>query len=331
MLGPQYPLFFMVTSFEPNTAFLLEEGQMFFSTSYTLLNTYVYSSNSDKNDNPSGVADQFDESDSDGYSVYFDAELDRRFFKFYYGYSDNIELQFTYRDFRFFPGNLDTTIENFHKNLQIGNQGRENTERDLLEIYIYDNETNENVFIITEGSSTFKQESMTLGVKLLIRQTNNEAVSFTITSNFGDYYIERGINESTSDTEQPDHKNFNDSNVTLRYSSIFTNWTLHAAFSVSFVGKSLFEKSPKELYYFFLGANYHISPNWDCIIQTLEYSSPFPKDSTSTIAADIREITTGLRWYLGKQTAIEIGLTENQSQGAQNIDIAFFSNIMFYL
>ena len=43
--------------------------------------------------------------------------------------------------------------------------------------------------------------------------------------------------------------------------------------------------------------------------------------------ADAREITLGLRWYLGDQFAWEMGFTENQSQGPQNIDILFFSSL----
>lgn len=332
MIGPQYPLLFMSTTFEPDTAFLLRSGESFFVASYTLLNSYVYSSNLENDSDNTGSADTvFTTSDSSGYSVYFDAELDRRFFKFYYGFSDAIELQFTYRDFRFFPGHLDSTIENFHSALNLHNQGRENTDRDLLEIYIYDNETNENVLIITEASDVFVQESMTLGMKVNIRETENEAISFSLTSNFGDFHIERGINESTADSNLPEHKNFNDYNLTFRYSSLFENWSLHSAFSVSYVQDSLLEKSPNAIYYFFLGANYHMSDNFYLIMQTLEYSSPFPKDGFSTIASDTREITAGFRWFLWENSALDMGLVENQSQGPQNIDIAFFTNLMFYL
>jgi Protein of unknown function (DUF3187) len=330
MLGPQYPLLFMSTSFEPDTAFLIEQGDWFFSSSYTLLNTYVFSSNSMKADDSSAPASSFQSSDSEGYSVYMDGELDRRFFKLHYGFSDNIELQLTYRDFRFFQGSLDASIEGFHETLGIDNQGRDKTDQDLLEIYIHDNETGENVFVITESSSSFHQESVTLGLKINLQETASEAISFSLSSNFGDYYIERDINESTSDAQRPEHGNFNDYNLTLRYSSLFDAFTIHAAFSMSFVQDSLLEKSPDIIYFFFVGSNWHISDNWDLILQGLEYSSPFPKDK-STINDDIREISTGLRWYLYENTVMEIGLTENQSQGPQNIDIAFFSNLMIYL
>jgi hypothetical protein len=330
MLGPQYPLLFLSTTFEPDTAFLLSQGDFFFASSYTLLNTYVYSSNSAKADDPSAAASEFRTTDSKGYSVYVDGEMDRRFFKVYYGFSDSVEIQFTYQDFRFFSGGLDGSIENFHETFNIGNQGRENTARDLLEIYIYDNETGKNVFVVTKGSAQFIQQSMTLGLKVALKETASEAISFSLSSNFGDYYIERELNEATSDTESPSHRNFNDYNFTLRYSSLFDSWSLHSAFSVSFVKDSLLEKSPDSIYYFFLGGNWHVGQNWDFILQALEYSSPFPKDQ-STISEDIREISMGLRWFITKNTVFEIGLTENQSQGPQNIDIAFFSNLMFYL
>ncbi|MCP4756247.1 MAG: DUF3187 family protein [Proteobacteria bacterium] len=327
MVGPQYPLLFLSTTFEPDTAFLLHEGEMFFQFSYTALNTYVYSTNSEVTD--SGVI--FLPRESDSYSVYFDGELDRRFFRFYYGYSDYIELQYTYRDIRFFPGSLDSTIENFHGFIGTGNQGRENTERNLLEIYIYDNQEENVVFSLTESTAKFHQESMTFGAKLLIQETADESISFVISSNFNDYYIERGINDATGDEKDDDHGNFNDYCFTLRYTSLFPDWTLHASVAVGNIGNSLFERSPKELMYFFVGANWHLSENWDFLLQVLEYSSPFPKENTSTIAADIREITTGFRWLIGNNFAIDIGMVENQSQGPQNVDIVFFSNFMFYL
>ncbi len=330
MLGPQYPLLFLSTTFEPDTAFMLDEGKWFVSSSYTLLNTYVFSTNSAKAKDSSASASTFKSIDSDGYSVYMDGELDRRFLKLHYGFSEDIEFQFTYRDFRFFPGTLDSSIESFHETLNIDNQGRDNTDQDLLEIYIHDNETGENVFIITESSSSFIQESMTLGMKVSMRETATEAISFSLSTNFADYHIERDINEATSDSDLAEHKNFNDYNLTLRYSSLFDSYSIHAAFSLSFVEESLLAKSPEIIYYFFLGGNWHFSENWDYILQVLEYSSPFPKDK-STIHEDIREISTGLRWYFFDNAVMEIGLTENQSQGPQNIDIAFFSNLMIYL
>ncbi|MBU3915058.1 DUF3187 family protein, partial [bacterium] len=218
-IGPQYPLVFMSTVFEPNTAFLLKAGEMSFQASYTRLNSFVYSSNSDKADNPSGSADVFHDIDATGYSVYLDGEMDRRLFNFNYGYSDNIELQFSYRDFLLYPGSLDSTIENFHKSFGFGNQGRENAGVNELGIYIHDNQTNENVFVIEERMEEFKQESITLGVRFLVKETKNEAISISFSSNFGDYFTEREVNESTADIDQPAHRDFNDYNVALRYSS----------------------------------------------------------------------------------------------------------------
>lgn len=330
LVGPQYPFIFLSTTFEPNTAFLLAEGDFFIQGSYTSLNTYVFSGNSAKANDPAGASDSFNPTGSNSYSVYFDGELDRRFLRLFYGFNDNIELQLTYRDIRFFPGTLDTTIENFHKLLSIGNQGRENTERDLLEVFIHDNQNQENVFSLTKSTSAFHQESMTLGIKLSIRDTATEAISFKLSSNFSDYYIEREINELSVD-DQPEHSNFNDYNLSFYYTSLFPEWSLYAGFSIANVQSSLLKRSPKEIYYFFLGLNWHLSESWDFLVQTLEYSSPFPRDNVSTISADVREITAGFRLLFSKQFGFDIGLVENQSQGPQNIDIAIFSNFMLYL
>ncbi len=325
MFGPQYPLIFASTAFEPDSAFLLPEGELFFQTAYSVTNTWGHSDNAQRNED--GV--YFTESDSDGYSLYFDGEIERRFIKMHYGLSKSFEFQFAYREIRFITGSLDTLVDNFHDVINTGDAGRDRTERDQLEIYIYDNTCNQVVAKITQPSGEFHQESMQLGFKYLFKETANEAISVSLASNFGDYYIESGSNEATSDVASEDHKEFNDYNLTLRYTSIFPSWTLHVAFSIAFVKNTLFKNSPEELYYFFVGTNLHLSDNWDYLFQILEYSSPFPKDNTSSLNEDVREFSMGLRWYIGKPFALEMGFVENQSQGPQNIDIMFFSGAMF--
>jgi len=325
MIGPQYPLIFMSTAFEPDSAFLLPEGGMLFQNSYSITNTWGYSDNANRDEN--GV--NFSVSDSDGYSLYFDGEIERRFIKFHYGFSKSIEFQYAYREIRLSPGSLDVAIEDFHELIDVGDAGRKRTERDQLEIYIYDNKNKRIVTKISKTDSHFHQESMQIGLKYLVRKTSTEAISISLNSNFSDYYIERRVNEATSDIQLKEHKEFNDFSATLRYTSIFPSWTLHVGTSIAFVRNTLLEYSPEELYYFILGSDWHISENWDVLVQVLEYSSPFPKDNTSSLNEDIREISMGLRWVIGSQFAFESGFVENQSQGPQNIDVMFFSNIMF--
>jgi len=330
MFGPQYPFMFRSTTFEPDTGFTLEEGKTFIQMGNSAMNTFVMSSNSAKNDTPSGSAATFNNTSSKGYSVYFDGEIDRQFIRLFYGYSDFLELQYTYRQFRFIAGELDETIENFHGTFGLENQGREKTDRDQLEVYIHDNETNQNVFVLTEQENRYRKESVTLGLKFSIKETSDEALSFTLVSNTNDYFIERGINQSSvEDTRE--HRNFNDMLGSINYSSLFSGGSLFGAFAIAHVSKSLLENSPTEIYYYFLGSNWHLSENWDLQLQSLNYSSPFPKDGVSTIGADVREIALGLRWFWGDDFNLETGLIENQSQGPQNIDIVFYSTINFVL
>ena len=326
LVGPQYPLLFMSTTFEPDTAFTVKEGDFYSQLSYTNLNSYVFTDNNDKVDNPDGDASQFSESGSQGYSIYIDGEIDRQYFRLYWGWSESVELQLTYRGIRFVKGNLDSTIESFHSSFGIGNQGREQTDQDQLAIYVHDNETGENVLVITKSDDIFQQESMTLGIKINLRKTSTEAVSLIFSSNFGDRYIEREVNEVDPDYGS-EYKSFNDINYGLLYSSLFPDWSLHAGFSIARVGKALLPKSPSEQYYFFLGGIWHLGENSDFLLQALEYSSPFPEESSSNIGADAREATTGFRWHLGDSITWDLGFTENQSQGPQNIDIAFFTNL----
>jgi len=326
LIGPHYPLAYQSTTFEPDRAFNLKSGQSFVQTSFTRLNTYAFSSTSDKAGNPSGDPSKFNSTLNQGYSVYFDGEIDRRFFRWYQGLSDGTELQITYRDLRFIPGKLDSQIEGFHKTLGIGNQGRDQTDRDQLQIYIHDNQTGENIVAITNGSDNFQRESMTLGLKFKVRETANEAIALVISSNFNDGYVQGGLNE-TGTLSKSAPKNFNDTNYALLYSSKFNSWALHAGFSLARVSQSLLPKAPDEMYYFFLGADVTLGEHSHFLMQALEYTSPFPEDNISTISADVREVSTGIRWIFGP-TALELGLIENQSQGPQNIDIAYFSNFM---
>ncbi len=327
LIGPGYPLVFRSTTFEPDRAFNLKPGEDFVQVSYTRLNTYVYSTNSQKAGNPAGDASTFNDTNNQGYSVYFDGEIDRRFLRWYHGFSENLELQLTYRDLRFIPGTLDAQIESFHKSLGLDNQGRDQATRDQLAIYIYDNQTKKIIFQITQEERNFQRESMTLGFKFNIRKTANEAIALVVSSNFNDAFIENGVNESPNKPTF-EKRNFNDANYSLLYSGKFDSWALHSGFSLAKIGPSLLPRSPQEMYYFFLGFDKTLGEHTHALIQALEYTSPFPEDNTSTISADVREVSTGLRWILGP-TAFELGLIENQSQGPQNIDIAFFSNFMF--
>ena len=122
----------------------------------------------------------------------------------------------------------------------------------------------------------------------------------------------------------------NDYIATLRYTSIFPDWTLHAGFSIAYVENTLLDRSPHELYYFFVGSSWHLSKSWDFLVQVLEYSSPFPEKATSTLGEDIKEGTMGLRWVIAQQFVWEIGFVENLDLGPHNIDIMFFSNAMFH-
>jgi hypothetical protein len=325
MQGPQYPLIYMATLFEPDSAFLLPPGEVFVQTSYALLNAWGYSENAYRDD--TGV--HFRHQDNNGYSVYFDSELDRRFVRLYYGIGKNLELQLTYREIRFLSGSLDGVVENFHRSFQIGNAGRERTGQNLQEIYIHDNRSGQNVFALTHTNDGFHPESITLGLKFLIRETADEALSFSLSSNAADHHIEREINEVDS-PERPKHRHFNDWNGAFRYTSLFPRLALHVGFSISFVENSLLEKSPQEIYFYFLGTQWRLSENIDGLFQILEYTSPFPADDVSALHEDVIELTAALRWHIGQQFAFELGMVENQSQGPQNIDIGFFSNLMFH-
>ena len=331
MVGPQYPIMFLSTVFVPDTAFVLDENDFYVASTYSVVNSYVLSRNSGIKKEQSSDPSYFSDLDNNGYSVYMDVEMERRLFRFYYGISSNLQLQFTYRDFGYVSGTLDESIENFHTSLQIDNQNRDLVDRNKLALYIHDNETKENIYIVTEESPGFMKESATIGFKYRLFGSDSSAFSFGFSSNYGDYYVERGVNESTSMDEFEEHSDFNDQNYSFLYTSKYDGFTLHAAYSSTIIKTSLLPKSPKRINYMFLGINGALSDKWYYVLQGLRYTSPFPKVETSTIGEDVLEIAGSFRWLFRDNILLEIGFVENQTQGAQNVDIALLTNLMFYL
>ena len=330
MLGPQYPIMYMSTTFVPDSAFTLPQGDFFFQFRYLETNSYAFSSNFHQNENMEEMTNQFNSEKQQGYAAFVDGELHRKIVRFHLGLLEEMEVQLVYRDIKFSGGHLDATIENFHSNFNLGNQKRENTDRDVLNFYVVDKETGESVFQLTDSSPHYHTESLTLGVKYMFYRGESDAASFRILSNFGDQYMERDINE-VPDEKKRSHHNFNDGVVGIHYSKHFDRWTLHAALAVAEVKNSLFEKSPDYIAYAFCGGSWHASDNWDILAQTLYYTSPYPEYSSSQLGRNIVELTAGFHWFFTSYASLDFGFVENHTQGAQNIDITFFSalNLQF--
>ena len=289
-------------------------------------NAFSYTSDATKYNNSNAPPGEFTGESTEGYSVYFDAEISRRIFRTQVGIADGFEFQFVYKDFKISGGGWDSTIETFHENFNLGNQNREYAERDELHIYVRNNETGENEYVITESMLDFRKESITLAFKMSISQDEDSALSLTIASNYGDYLLKE-LNEVKKEDETS-HNNFDDYVFSLNYSSIFTNWSFYAAYSKAYTKESLLENTSKRINYTFLGVNWHIVQDWDILFQGLHYTSMFPAGSASNIDNSIIELTGGVRAFFTDETVLEFGFSENFTQGAQNTDIAFFSSIL---
>lgn len=326
MIGPQYPLLYFTSFFVPDSAFTIPEGDFFFQLTYMENNAYSYTSDAEKYKYSDAPPGKFTGQSNKGYSVYIDAEISRRIFRSQVGISDGLELQFVYRDMKVSSGNWDETIETFHENLQVGNQNREFSDQNELHIYIRNNETGENEYVITESMREYRKESITLAFKLSITEDEDSALSLTIASNYSDSLL-KSLNEAKKEDES-DHKNFDDYVFSLNYSTIFTDWSFYAAYSRAYIKKSLFENTSQTIDYGFLGGSWNVNQSWDILFQGLHYTSMYPAGSASNTDNSIIELTGGLRAFLTDETAFEIGFTENMTQGAQNTDIAFFSSIL---
>lgn len=328
LVGPQYPLIFSRTRFEPDSGSTLKAGETLFSLRYLHSNSYEFSENSAKDSDPKADANSFLNTTKSGYSVYLDAEVFKRMLSFNFGLTDSIEFQSTYREISFSGGNLDETIESFHDTFGLGNRERVRTKRNQFEIYVYDNENNIMVYQFTNPRSGYQTESLSLGLKFMLQEAENENLSFKVTSNFFDRYLERETNEIEGGTKDSD---VNDYNVSLNYSSYYQDFTVFAAYSRTHMDTPIFKRSPNQFQYIFMGINYHSSEDWDLLMQALVYTSVFPDDSDSTLGQDLVEITSGIRFFFTEGSALEFGLVENLTQGPHNIDVAFFANLVFNL
>lgn len=328
IIGPQYPLSFMRTLYEPDTAFILGAGDSRLFLGYTQTNFNEFSPNSDKDDDPNAPASGFSRLDEGGYSVYVDGELSRRTVKWHWGIFDFMEFQYTYRDIRFERGVLDPLIYNFHEWINNSNRKREATGRHNFAIYVFDNDTGENIFQLDDPPSKYRKEALTVGLKFLIRSTKKEALSLKITSNYSDEYIERNLNQLHYEYKTK-FRHFNDYNISLNYSARSKWVSFHAAYATTFMAEPVFPKSPKYLHFYFIGLNIHIANWFDLIIQDLQYTSIFPPTEGTGMLGDVNEPTAGFRWFLSNGSAVEFGFVENYSQGPQNMDVAGYVSFAY--
>ena len=335
--GPQYPILFSRSRFEPDSAYVLPSGNWNFDIQIIQSNSFEFSGNNNKIvAGEDGDARVFYSETGRIYSIYFDTEISERIYRLAIGIGDVAELQLAKREIRFNPGNLDVLIENFHSvlGLEDSNKKRDVADRRRVEIYVWDNETNQIVYQITEPQDEIRNAGYTLGLKFMLLSTQDEALSLKISSNYDDRILEQELNEATNDYSEKirnqDYHDFNDINYSLNYTSIFDSFSFHAAYSLTFMEQPILEKSPTRFEYFFLGLNYHTFSWLDIILQELIYTSAFPDDEKTTNGTDNQELTMGMRIKITDSFYVETGFVENLFSGPDNIDILFFFNTSIY-
>ncbi|MGK0289383.1 MAG: hypothetical protein ACI86H_000820, partial [bacterium] len=270
-IGPQYIFSLMRTRFEPESAFLIPTGKSLMNFSYSNSNSFEYSQSSSKTNDFNGDPSVFTNKESNGYSVYIDGEVIEHGISFRHGLSELWEIQLSFKEVQFTGGAMDSFIEGFHSTLNLGTLGRDRTGRRKFEIYVYDNVQQKLVWQFTEPDSGSQRLAYNIGLKRQLRKTEKEAIAFKVSANFGDSLIETGLNELDSSSDYS-HRNFNDYNLSLYYTSKFDSWTLHAAFSITVMEDPIFDRSPSQYMYYFIGANYHFTEGIDLIMQNLVYT-----------------------------------------------------------
>jgi len=326
-IGPQFPFEYLRTVFEPDAAWTLNSGKFLASISTTHMNTFVFSNNSNKSNNPGGDPSIFT-GKGEGYSFYIDGEAFWRNYRLNIGLTGSLELQLTVRTIQFSSGNLDDTIENFHEAFRLGNQGRENTQQDQLEVYIWDNKQQKLVFQFTSPGNSYQTQSSTIGFKYSLISDEDQAVSLRVSSNFQQAVFQDLEAGSGSTTISELNETANSYNLSLNFSRKFAWLSLHLAVAETLMDSPVFERGKKEQFYYFLGLNFCVSDWFDLTLQGLIYTSTLPDDENSNIGENIHEVTMGVRFRFSEEAALEFAFIENQSQGPHNIDIALYSSLM---
>ncbi|MCP4757301.1 MAG: DUF3187 family protein [Proteobacteria bacterium] len=352
-VGPQFPLHLMYTQFEPDSAWFGDYRYTQLSVSFFQTSVFAYNKNSklflgerEKENSsqfkycdykPGVPLEYYWNCKSEGYSFFMDGEISQRIFRTQVKLSDFLEIQYSYRDFRFNTGNMDGFIEKFHHTFDFSHPGREWTRSNVFEIYVWDNERNQALYQITDTSTEYKRLSETLALKIgLWSWRNTAALALKLSSNFNDNYLVESIDEIEDDSDKKDY-DFDDFNVSLLVSMKKTDWAFHVAISSTLISDPYFPKTPGQLYYYFLGANWSFSKNFSLIIQDLQYSSIFPYDPQEPILDDdLNEVTMGIRYTFLDSMTLETGFVEDLFvrhilANSARIDFTYFLNFSWKL
>lgn len=321
MTGPQYSLYSLITTYQPDTAFLLKQYQIGFQISQIKSNSFEFSSNSAKHENKDADPSEFINDGSSGYSVYIDIELRTTRYQMRIGLTDWLEMQYMKQTAGIENSvSMDTFIENFHNMFGLGNYERDRARQGKFDYYVYDNETGEYV-IESSSPKAFEEKVDTYALKLSVFQTESVALSLKYAASNFHFKTEGKTNYQ---------KEFADRNLSCLFSLRSQYLTIHTATSVTYLDEPIFKKSPKEIYYSFLGLNFHIAESWDLILQGLKYRSiyPYHDEGNTSLSDDIIEATLGVRWYWEDFFSIDFAVVENVTNaGPSNIDVAFYGSM----
>jgi len=345
-ISPQFPFHLFYTLFDPDSAELIKTGKVQASVGFIQtniisagVNSFLYYNERDIWDsgqfkickNYKGGSTSYNwNCKSDGYSILFDGEVSQRVFRLNWGVTDYIEIQYINKSIRFMNGNMDRTIENVHENFDLTGGGRQWTDLNNLEVYLWDNETDQAIFQLTDETGYQKlSETFVLKLKIL-ENPKHWTLSGKIASNFNDEYLWTDLNEIKSQNPTQ-HNDFDDLNLSLYFTGIWDNLVFHSAISQTQIQSPYFSQSPDRIQFLFLGVTW-IQDSFVLIMQDLIYSSIFPSDSRESMGHEINELTLGSRFKITPYFRLETGIVENLfTHGVINIDFSYYVSMNWEL
>ncbi len=306
----QFPFGLLFLGHAADDAHGLEPGNFELNVNFTWSNTFV-GNDSLRADRPVGMNggpltqsefDAFAAAHPDQAAFFFDGEILRSSFNFYFGINDHLQVGVEAPYLTERGGVLDGSIENFHKNFGLTNAGRDNFPQDAFQ------------YALTAGGEGLFQGDapagsglgdITVRIKSKILKDRGRQPALAIAAA---YKFPTGDVEQFRGSGHPDYGvNLLLSKRVSRRGFVYGNagyvragdWALLPGLEIS------------DIYSFLLGYEHFTSSRISWVGHVLVSSSPFRKAAGGDLGGLSYEATAGFKYDLNRWVEIAFSFTEN--------------------
>ena len=339
-IGPQHYFYYAYPNYVPDSARVKPSGGWSVDLDYNHLNIIGQSTNvGDKigvGGQTTGLDFEFEHCGyygqdwpindwsckSQGYSIRQDGEVLRQGWRGTWGLGGRFELQATAQEVAFQGGELDQFIEDFHLFIDMGNDGRSEFPRNEFGVYIWDNEALRFVYRMDPHPEPgYRAAARTYALKFGLVQGDSVAIALR----YGTAADQQALRFNQVTDQQQANRDGADRMWALDTSIQFDGWAFHWGYGQTQLAQPFLPLSPSQLLFQFYGLIWLWGSDAEVVFQDLTYTSLFPKDGRETLYHALRERTVGYRTTWGDAFSWKIGMANNVTWEANNIDVSFFT------